>query len=258
MINNNKEYIVYCHINNINNKKYIGITCQTPEQRFRNGNGYKANKYFYAAIMKYGWGNFNHIILYEHLTEKDAKEKEIELIAKYNTRNKKFGYNLTPGGEGYSGEDNPWYGKHHTFEARKRMSELRKGIPKDDEWRHKISLSNKGKIVSKESREKMKRNHADVSGKNNPCFGRKLSLEHLNKMVSASKSKESIEKMKKHKIWYSGKENPNAKSVMCVETGETYDTLKEASECTGCNATKISAVCHGSRQHTGGLHFKFV
>ena len=85
MRNNEKEYIVYCHINNINNKKYIGITCQTPEQRFRNGKGYKSSKYFNSAIIKYGWENFTHTILFEHLSEKEAKTKEIELIAKYQT-----------------------------------------------------------------------------------------------------------------------------------------------------------------------------
>lgn len=258
MRNNEKEYIVYCHINNINNKKYIGITCQTPEQRFRNGKGYKSSKYFNSAIIKYGWENFTHTILFKHLSEKEAKTKEIELIAKYKTNNSNFGYNITPGGEGYSGTDNPWFGKHHTAETRKKMSESRKGVPKDENWKRKISQSNKGKIVSDETRRKMKKNHCDVSGKNNPNYGNKLSQEHIKKMVKASKTQEAIEKMKQNKVWYSGKDNPNAKSVMCIETGMIYDTVNDAAKYTGCNVTKISAVCHGSREHTKGLHFKFL
>ena len=36
-----KEFIVYMHENKINHKKYIGITCQKPTQRWRGGKGYK-------------------------------------------------------------------------------------------------------------------------------------------------------------------------------------------------------------------------
>lgn len=258
MRNNGKEYIVYCHTNNINNKKYIGITCQKPEQRFRNGKGYKSSKYFNSAITKYGWDNFTHSILFEHLSEEEAKSKEIELIAKYKTNNNEFGYNITPGGEGYSGNDNPWFGKHHTIETRKRISEKLKGVPKDEDWKRKIAESNKGKIVTDETKQKMKKPHYSIRGKNHPNYGIKLSQEQIEKMVKASKTPEAIEKMKRSKVWYSGKDNPNSKSVMCIETGIIYDTLSDAAKETGCNITKISAVCHGNRNHTKGLHFKLV
>ena len=64
--------------------------------------------------------------------------------------------------------------------------------------------------------------------------------------------------MKENKIWYSGAENPNAKRVLCIETGVVYETMNDAAKDTGCNASKISAVCHGQRNHTGGLHFKII
>lgn len=43
-------YTVYQHRNKINGKVYIGITMQTPEQRWRHGEGYKSSPHFYAAI----------------------------------------------------------------------------------------------------------------------------------------------------------------------------------------------------------------
>jgi GntP family gluconate:H+ symporter len=78
-----KDYCVYCHTNNINGKRYIGITCQKPEHRWRNGKGYINNSYFYRAIQKYGWHNFSHNILYMNLSKEDAEKIEVELIAEY-------------------------------------------------------------------------------------------------------------------------------------------------------------------------------
>ena len=82
-----KEYIVYMHKNKINNKIYIGITKQKPKNRWNYGNGYLNSGHFIKAIRKYGWNNFEHIILYEKLTLFEAEQKEIELIAKYKSNN---------------------------------------------------------------------------------------------------------------------------------------------------------------------------
>ena len=67
-----------------------------------NGVHYKPCKLFYNAILKYGWDSFEHIILKDGLTKKDAQDLEIDLISKYKTQNPKFGYNLTSGGDGCS------------------------------------------------------------------------------------------------------------------------------------------------------------
>lgn len=93
-----KNYTVYMHQNKINGKKYIGITGDIPEKRWRNGKGYDKNPYFDHAIQKYGWDNFEHIILYEGLTKEEAENLEIETIAKYDTTNSEKGYNLQHGG----------------------------------------------------------------------------------------------------------------------------------------------------------------
>lgn len=96
----NKSFKVYMHTSP-SGKRYIGITCQVdPKRRWgSNGCGYSDNEYFWRAIRKNGWQNFKHEILFEGLTEKEAKEKEIELIALYDTTNQSNGYNITPGGD---------------------------------------------------------------------------------------------------------------------------------------------------------------
>lgn len=91
-------YVVYCHTNKINNKKYIGITKNSPQERWgKNGNGYK-QQIFYRAIEKYGWDNFDHEILYENLSKEDAEKYERKLIKEYKTNSPSFGYNVAQGG----------------------------------------------------------------------------------------------------------------------------------------------------------------
>ena len=99
-----RKYIVYCHTNKINNKKYIGITSTSVDKRWgKNGSGYKGQLLFYNAIQKYGWNNFEHEILVSDLNSISACNKEIELIKKFNTTNKKYGYNISSGGKAYNG-----------------------------------------------------------------------------------------------------------------------------------------------------------
>ena len=91
------EWIIYKHTNKVNGKIYIGQTKQSPNERWRNGNGYKRNVYFYHSIQKYGWDNFEHKILEKNIKSvEQANEREIYYINEYDSyRN---GYNLATGG----------------------------------------------------------------------------------------------------------------------------------------------------------------
>lgn len=153
-MNNNKVYI---HITPIG-KVYVGITSTTIERRWRNnGNGYK-NQYFYRAIKKYGWDNIEHKILYTNLSKEEAEQKEIELIKKYKSNDKRFGYNIDDGGYLFSKEhlehlSKSHKGYKHTEEAKKKMSAFRignkyacgsksrKGIPTSEETKEKIKMA---------------------------------------------------------------------------------------------------------------------
>lgn len=94
------NYKIYAHINKANGKLYIGQTCRrNVETRFgKNGIQYKKCLYFWNAIQKYGWDNFEHVVLMEGLSKKMADIIEIELIKKYRTTESSYGYNLSPGG----------------------------------------------------------------------------------------------------------------------------------------------------------------
>lgn len=147
------EYTVYKHTFP-NGKIYIGITSQKLESRFDNGNGYKTNP-MRNACKKYGWENIKHEIIANHLTKEQAEQMEIEMIAKYNSTNINFGYNVAKGGHSNNGF------KH------------------SQETKNKMSLRHKGKRFSKESVEKRaSKQRQDLTGKK---FGRLTPLYYFHK-----------------------------------------------------------------------------
>lgn len=90
---------IYMHKNKINGKVYIGQTIQQVEDRWKNGTGYKTCYIFYSAIQKYGWDNFEHIILEQgDWTQEELNEKEKYYINLYDSTNSNKGYNITKGG----------------------------------------------------------------------------------------------------------------------------------------------------------------
>lgn len=178
----NENYTVYMH-RTPNNKVYIGVTSKRLKQRFgKNGIGYSNQKLFWRAIQKYGWDNIEHIIIATNLTKEFAYKLEIMLIADYKSNDPEYGYNLSTGGEfspvgchhtlsdetkmkmsqARLGEKHPFYGEHHSPETREKISKSMigntnaKGSIRSYETRKKISESSKGKIVSEETREKLR------------------------------------------------------------------------------------------------------
>lgn len=88
---------VYCYTSP-SNKKYIGQTIRTLALRAgKDGIGYQSCSYFYRAIQKYGFSNFQVEIL-EEVPVDILNEREKYWIQKYQAQDIKYGYNLKPGG----------------------------------------------------------------------------------------------------------------------------------------------------------------
>ena len=163
MKQNNKNWVVYAHKNKINKKIYIGITGQKPERRWRNGQGYKTSTYFYNAIQKYGWDNFEHIILQFNLTQQEAEEKEKYYIQKYNTLNDTYGYNIKKGGKLNQGLSK---------QGRKKISQSSKKNWQNPEFKQKQSQKAKKQWENLEFKQKQsqktKKQWQDISFKEKP------------------------------------------------------------------------------------------
>lgn len=100
---------IYKHTNKINSKCYIGQTCRKNlNERWNNGKGYNGTV-FAKAIEKYGWDNFDHEIIEDNiLTQEKANEREQYWIEYYSSYGEN-GYNMTRGGDDRSDKGRPVY-----------------------------------------------------------------------------------------------------------------------------------------------------
>lgn len=78
-----KEITGYDH-----DKYYVGITCQGPERRWRNGRGYRdkvrgryCQPLMAKATLKYKWSDIIHEVIAIELTKEEAEQMEVDLIA---------------------------------------------------------------------------------------------------------------------------------------------------------------------------------
>lgn len=224
-----EKYSVYIHINKINNKVYIGQT-KSVEKRWRlNGIEYQRSSFFYSAIEKYGWDNFEHKILKDNLSKEEADYWEEYYINYYDSLNHNKGYNIRHGGshgalseetkqklsdiakekglwkgelnprhlDPLFGERNGMYGKHHTEKTKKKISEANKGRAMSDEAKEKISKT-----------------------------------------------------LREHHVL--------AKKVLCVETGEIFNSVRQAGEAYHIAHECIGRVCRGERKTAAKKHWKYI
>jgi group I intron endonuclease len=272
MTNKNGNYCVYIHTCKINHKAYIGITNQQPEKRWgKNGyrylekhsNGEYVQPIFARALNKYkDWDNdWEHIIFMDGLSEYDAKQTEIKLIALFKTNvckyGDKYGYNCTDGGEGCSGripseetrkkiseshkgENNPMYGvrltgdKNHMY-GRTGDKHPNYGKHQTEETKKKISKANSGRHPSDETRAKMSKSQK----------GR----------VTSEETKQKISKANKGKI--ASGDKWNARPIVQLDDDgnliKEWDCIASAYRALGICRSSIPHCLMGKQKSAGGF-----
>lgn len=221
------------HINKANDKRYIGLTRQDVRRRWRpDGSGYKNNPFFWHAIQKYGWDNFEHVIVKTGLSQDEACQLEKELIASYKSNDLVHGYNIADGGQ---------------FNV---MPEA---------TRQRLSRERKGTMLGKDNPNYG--NHK-LAGANHPNYGKHLSAEVRKKMSENRKGKGLHEFSEEHKRKISEHHGGGAdkKKVLCIETGIVYESINEAARALVISKKVISNCCNGVPHYNTakGFHWQFV
>lgn len=252
---------IYKIENMVNGKVYIGQSDDIQRRIKTHKNdlskGKHSNTHLQRSVDKYGLENFSFDIVCI-CNEDELDEKEIFYIKSFDSFVN--GYNQTEGGGG-----------------------------------------NRGYVVSEESKEKMRASHPDVSGVNNPMYGKKLIdvmgedayyayVERVHELRSeiakrrtgkpmSKEGRENISKariaycethrgqIKGHKVTKENHEkmeiglkidrenNPDkyCKGVVLLNSEEIYESVKSASESTGCNQAMISNCINHKAKYTSSM-----
>jgi len=237
-----KNFIIYKHTSP-NGKAYIGLTTKTLNERAgNNGRCYKHNTYFYRAIIKYGWKNFKHEILFKNInTSKIASKLEIEAITLFKSNNPIYGYNITSGGEFFK----------HSQKSKQLISNALTGIKRSD-------------IVKKNKSESM-------CGKDNHNYGKSFTLEHRSKISESNKGRSFSEEHKSKlaeahkgqvptKYQLEAAAKVKSRPVIQLTTNNIinkFSSAAEASRRTGIDNSAIIKVCKNKRKKAGGFIWKY-
>lgn len=226
-------YSVYKHTFP-NGKVYIGITKVSPYKRWANGRGYASQRLMWRVIEKYGWENVTHDVLFENLSKEQAEQKEIELIKRYKSTDKKYGYNIDYGGNSKAPV---------TEETKQKLRTALKGHEMPLEVRRKISETTKGQGAYWYGRKHTDKTKALISeNRKGKCIGVVFTDERKKKISEAML----------------GNDNAPRKTVLCVETSIRYKSAREAGRKTELSNVKISECCRGLRHTCGGYHWKYI
>lgn len=173
------------------------------------------------------------------LTEGNAllRQKERYWIKKLDTFYK--GLNLNGGGSGCGSQ---------TPEAKQKISKALKGKPKPknfgenrnkefytQEWRDKISQSNKGR-------------KSPMEGKIGPNKGKIMGDEQKLKISKSNKGKPKPQNFLLER----------KKQVLCLNTNQMYESISEAAKQLNLPISGVSQCCRGKRKYTKGYEFKFI
>lgn len=204
---------VYRHIRLDRNEPfYIGIG---NDENYKRAYNFNKRSEFWKNI--FNKTRIDVDILLDNVSYDYAKEKEMEFISIYGRIDKSTGtlVNLTHGGDGS-------IGRIESLKKRKIIGDTHRGVPKSEETKRRISLSNMGKKITEETRVKLIKSH----------LGKKRSNESLLKLSKSLKGK------------LSGSKNPMYKGVISVYSNgiliNKFDGVGNCSKFMGIPASTIT------------------
>lgn len=248
--------IVYKITNTTTNQIYFGWTIKDLQIRWKR-HWYKAaikTDYLHLSMKKYGKDAFMIESVFETDDNEIAKQKEIELIALFQTNISRFpdgnGFNMTDGGEGT-------IGYVFTQKHKDSLSIALKGKPKSENHRKSIQTAKIGELNPRygatwSDEEKQLRREL-WSGPNNPnygkfganhhSYGKKLSQDHIDKIKASNEKRQvKINQIDKHTL----------------EILRTFPSMAEAARFVNVGKGKIYDCCKGTAKTSKGFIWKYA
>ena len=187
---------------------------------------------------------------HRHLT---VEQKEyLSKINKGKTLTEEHKQKISKALTGRPTESCSMYGKHHSEETKKKMSDTRKGIKYSQETLNKMSKSKSKCVMNFETGEifeSVKDAQLKYSGNiYNACYNPQKTAKGYHWSYVDTNGNPNIQPIPKDKP-------KNIKSVQNIETGEVFSVMAEASRV--YNAPNIVKCCKGKAKTSGGYHWKY-
>lgn len=222
---------VYLITNKINNKKYVGMRASSVFDESYWGSGLLIRR----AIEKYGTDNFTREILHWCSNHKDLIMTE---VAELQTRNAAISdeyYNLIDTATPILfSEDNGFYGKKHTNDTKKLISEKNTGSKWTDERKkqHEIWSNSEDGIAYKKNLSSLKK-------------GIPISEKHRLSIVNSFTEERCEEISQSKKEFYSTEAGIKIKEKLSILASERFTGVKKTVE----HKTNISKSLTGKNHH---------
>jgi hypothetical protein len=232
---------VYQHVN-IESKEifYIGIGSSKKYERAFSINN--RNRIWHNYIKKHGLYSIE--ILKDCISRADACIIETNLIKEYGRIIDGSGrlVNISFGGE------KTFYGMVRTKEHCKKISESQKGKIVSKETKEKQRIAKLGTKHTKEQNKKISKSNKGkirtIEQRINISNGQKGNTNAMGRIVS-DKHKKTLSLIHK-------------KPVICLNNNKRYDSMQDAAEQLNFTSNHISSVCKGKRPHTFGYKFQYA
>ena len=245
------NHYVYEITNLVNGKKYIGkrsCSCSIEQDKYM-GSG----KILKQAEEKYGINNFSKKILKICNTEEEAyleEQKYIEQTKAYENSNY---YNIHFGGNGFlsSNVKKLWEDEKYRMkvcksrkemweneEYRNKMVLLRKEMGAKESFKEKVSKASKKRWENEEDRNNQLKRLCEMN--KNPYIRAKKS----NSLKGRKFSNETKEKIRMSNIGKNlGSKSSLSQPVICLNTGEIFESTRLAGNKYNCDNSSISKSC---------------
>lgn len=224
---------IYRITNKINGKTYVGQSIDI-KRRFWDHRclSHEHNIHLKRAMMKYGKENFEYEIL-EECSIEELDEKERKYIADLKPE-----YNVSSGGNGKG--KFPESVKKIISQKSKAQWERMTDEEKAQRVKNNLKGPRKGHIVSAETRQKLRERN----------LNKKQSLDTINKRKNTMLLKKQNGYIRTNEFC--------KKKVVCIETNETFESVKAAAEKINASPTSVSSMLKGRQKTVKGFHFKYL